>query len=585
MDQVSEVRSRIDIAGLIQEYLPLKKSGRNFKANCPFHNETSPSFVVSPERQIWHCFGCNKGGDCFTFLMDYEHIEFPEALRMLADKAGVVLKETQFDKEKTSKKERLYTLNHLAAEFYHYLLTSHDLGKDALLYLQKRGVKPQTMKTFLLGYAPKTSSALVTYLIKKKGYSSQDIIDAGLGTMRNGRVVDFFFDRLMFALCDHRDNIIGFSGRILTDRKDTSKYINTRDTLIYHKGLTFFGFNIAKEAVKKENQVILMEGEFDVISSFQEGITNAVAVKGTALTEDQVNLLSRFTHNIAVCFDMDNAGQMALKRSIPLLEKKGINTSVILVPEGKDADEALKTNPSAFKQAVKKAQGVYDFLLTQASKNYDPKSAEGKKAISDDILPVFADIENEIVKDHYLHQLADLLGASEESLLREIEKRKKMAIVRAPVASEKQQKTREERLEEYLTALLLQSSLENDLTSLIVPLQTVYVWAKPSYEKIITRLRAFWEKEKKFDQKAFAQSLPEELIASFDEVFLLPIPSFEDKTKYEVEIRRVVKDLQGIYARKQIKIIGDAIKQGEKEGTVADLQKLQEQLSYFVGLL
>src|SRR5579872_214543 len=214
MDQVSQIREKIDIVSLLQEYIPLKKAGRNFKAVCPFHSDKTPSLVVSPERQIWHCFGCGKGGDCFSFLMEYEHIEFPEALRILAQKAGITLQNQRIDNATVSKKEKIYALNHLAAEFYHYLLTKHPSGKKALEYVLQRGIKPATINTYMLGYSPHGAS-LVTYLHKKKQYSTDDIFDAGLATRYGRDVVDFFQGRLMFPLYDHRNNIIGFSGRVL----------------------------------------------------------------------------------------------------------------------------------------------------------------------------------------------------------------------------------------------------------------------------------------------------------------------------------------------------------------------------------
>ncbi|HYK08044.1 MAG TPA: CHC2 zinc finger domain-containing protein, partial [Candidatus Eisenbacteria bacterium] len=199
MDQVAQIREKIDVVALIQEYISLKKAGRNFKAMCPFHSDKTPSLVVSPERQIWHCFGCGKGGDCFSFLMEYERIEFPEALRILADKAGVTLQNQRVDAGLSSKKEKLYALNHLAAEFYHYLLTKHTLGKSALSYVLDRGIKPATISTYMLGFSPRGAS-LVTYLHKKKGYSMDDIFDAGLATRHGRDVIDFFQGRLMFPL-------------------------------------------------------------------------------------------------------------------------------------------------------------------------------------------------------------------------------------------------------------------------------------------------------------------------------------------------------------------------------------------------
>ncbi len=586
MDQVAAIRSKIDIVQLIQEYLPLKKMGRNFKTNCPFHGEKTPSFVVSPERQIWHCFGCQKGGDVYSFLMEYEHIEFPEALRILADKTGVVLENQHIDSGLSSKKERLYGLNRLASEFYHYLLTKHELGKEALTYLTKdRHMKVATMKTFQVGFSPRTGNALVTYLLKKKGYTKEEILESGLGTLRNGRLYDFFHGRIMFALCDHRDNVIGFSGRVLKDAPDTSKYINTRETLIYHKGSTFFGFNIAKEEIKKTGRIILMEGEFDVISSFQEGVGNAVAVKGTALTDMQVNLLARFTKHVAVCFDMDKAGQEALRRSIPLLEKKQLQTSVIVLSNGKDPDESIQNNPIEYKQAVRKDIGVYDFLLSEVLKKYDSKTAEGKRAVTSELLPLFNLIENEIVKEHYLHELGNTIGISQDSLQKELEKLRKQTIVKKDIPSTKPNRKREEILEEYLVAMLVQSSDPAGILSTITSYLVAYAWNMPAYQKIVEHVQGFLAQHPLFDQSAFLNSLPQELVNAFDACFLLPLPSMDDIQKYKDEAQRVAKDMQEIYARKQIAIIGDAIAQQEKNETTVDLENLQEELAHFVSLL
>src|SRR5258706_2826858 len=361
--------------------------------------------------------------------MEYEHIDFPEALRMLADRAGVKLENQHFDSEAASKKELIYTLNRLSAEFYHYLLTKHKIGKSALEYLsQERKIKSATMETFLLGFAPKSGNALTTYLIKKKGYKADELIDAGLSYRRGQVAVDFFQGRIIFPLFDHRGNIVGFSGRIMREGDHPSKYVNTRETLVYHKGSTFFGMPTAKEEMKKSESVFLMEGEFDVISSFQEGIVNAVAVKGTALTPDQVTLLSRFVKRVALCFDMDRAGQDALKRSVPLLEKKGLVTSVVVFTQGKDADEAIKENVIGFKKAMKNPIGVYDFLLSQSLKANNPESADGKMRISQDVLPLFAEIENQIVREHYLQKLAQVLNTSPDAIEREIEKLKKSQV-------------------------------------------------------------------------------------------------------------------------------------------------------------
>lgn len=584
MDQVSDIRSKIDIVSLIQEYIPLKKMGRNFKANCPFHGEKTPSFIVSPERQIWHCFGCQKGGDAYTFLMEYEHMEFPEALRILAEKAGVKLENQHFDTGVSSKKEKLYRLNRLACEFYHYLLTTHSLGKQALSYVQeKRHVKPQTIKTFQIGFAPH-GRALVTYLTRKKGYSIDDLFDAGLATRRGSMVVDFFQNRLMFPLFDHRDNIVGFSGRVMDDNEKTSKYINTRETLIYHKGMTFFGLNIAKEAMKKEAKVYLMEGELDVISSFQEGITNAVAVKGTALTSDQVSLISRFVQKVVLCFDMDRAGQEALKRSLGMLEKKALSIGVLILTIGKDPDEAIQKDLAGFQKAIKKDIPVYDFLMDLASKEFDSSTAEGKRKIGQELLPLLSNIENEIVKEHYLTKLAQILNVTSDTLAKEITKNEKQEIAKGPTIIAKTQRPRQEVLEEYLLALLLQAENPKEMLSDISHVTTDYVWVTPSIQKVVEKLTYFVEKNT-FDAKTFANSLPSELTGIFDTCFLLPLSTTLTEDRYKIEVKRVAEEMYETYLRAQIKKVGDAIKQKEHSGSVEDLEKLQQQFMNLVSLL
>lgn len=585
MDQVSEIRSKTDIVALIQTYIPLKKMGRNFKANCPFHGEKTPSFVVSPERQIWHCFGCGKGGDCFTFLMEYDHMEFPEALRILADKAGVKLENHHFDTGLSSKKEKLYALNRLTCEFYQYLLTSHTLGKPALAYVQdKRHVKPQTIKTFQIGFAPH-GNALATYLMKKKGYKAEELLDAGLASRRGSLLVDFFQNRLMFPLFDHRDNVIGFSGRVMNDTEKTSKYINTRETLVYHKGDTFFGMPTAKEEMKKQGKVFLMEGEFDVISSFQEGITNAIAVKGTALTVDQVQLLSRFVQKVVLCFDMDKAGQEALRRSLGLLEKKSLSIGVLVLTNGKDPDEAIQQNAGEFRKAIKKDVPVYDFLLSEIAKQFDPHTAEGKRKIGQEILPLLGAVDNEIVKEHYLTKLSELIGVSQDALSKEIIRNQKQEIAKKPLLVAKVQRPRQEVLEEYLLALLLQTNNPKALLAAIVFMTTEYTWMTPAIQKIIEKLTSYVANKENFDAKDFAMSLPTELLSMFDTCFLLPLAATLTEDKYKNETKHVAEELYEIYLRAQIKKVGDAIKQKELGGSLEDVEKLQQQFMSLVQRL
>src|SRR3989338_8612039 len=278
--QIEDIKSRVDVADLLGSYLKLQKSGVNFKARCPFHNERSASFFISPARQIWHCFGCQKGGDVFKFIMEKEGVEFKEALEILAKKAGIVIKSSK-PKERDSK-ERLFELNQKAQQFFHYILTEHELGKKALEYLHKRGLTDETIKQFGIGYAPLSWESLTSFL-KKRGFSIDELIAVGLVVPSKKGGYDRFRGRIMFPLMDVRDRILGFSGRVLG--KGEPKYINSPQTVIFDKSKFLFGIHLSKNAIREKKEAILCEGEMDMIMSFQTGVKNIVATKGTALTE------------------------------------------------------------------------------------------------------------------------------------------------------------------------------------------------------------------------------------------------------------------------------------------------------------
>src|SRR4030043_909411 len=290
--QVDEVKSRVGIVGLISEYIPLKKAGRNYKALCPFHGEKTPSFMVSPELQIYKCFGCGESGDAFSFLEKYEGMEFGEALKYLADKAGIKLK--PLHPGQFGEKERFFEINRIASKFYNYVLLSHPAGKEALKYLtRERGLKIDILKKFQLGFSPYKEDALAKVLIKRK-YQESELINGGL-VYRGRGLVDRFSGRVIFPLFDHRSNVVGFAGRILPkdDKGDRAKYINSPETPVYHKSRVLYGLDLAKAEIKRSKEVVIVEGELDMISSWQAGIKNVVAIKGSALTDEQIGLISR----------------------------------------------------------------------------------------------------------------------------------------------------------------------------------------------------------------------------------------------------------------------------------------------------
>ena len=587
MDQATEVREKIDIVSFISEYLPLKKAGRNFKTNCPFHNENTPSFVVSPERQIWHCFGCNKGGDAFTFLMEYENMEFPEALRALAKKAGVTIHETEFRKGQYSEKEKLFTINNQALKFYHYILTELPAGKAALSYLiDKRKINKGIIDTFELGFSPASGTALSDYLTKKKGYQNKDLLMAGVSFERGGRVYDFFRNRIIFPLFDHRGNVTGFSARALSD-SDQPKYINTKETAVYHKGSMFFGLNGAKDEIKQKQDAIIVEGEFDAISLFMEGIKNVVAIKGTALTENQVNLLARFTPKVTLCLDQDNAGIEATRRSLEVIEKKGLVAAMIVVNDAKDPDEAVKKNPLAFKKAIKESVGVYDYFIEKFTKDNNKDTADGKRVITDSLLPLFVNIANEVIKEHYLKKLSSVLDISVESLNKEVDKLQKKELQQDDkiIIPKKDKRTRREVLEEYLLSLIIQNENPKEVIEENKLMLSEYQFETTSLQKLLENLTKEFENREKLDIKDFSKSLSKELIQSFDTCYLFPLPKFLDEKSEKEEAAKVLKELMTLFVKDKIRMISEEIKTKEVEGKPEEVELLKEKFTMVLTLL
>ena len=584
MDEVTQIRERIDIVSFISEYIPLKKMGRNFKAVCPFHTEKTPSFVVSPERQIWHCFGgCGKGGDVYTFLMEYENLEFVEALRILAKRTGIQLRQSDFQVGISGKKEIVYKINKAALDFYHYVLIKHKAGKRALKYLlDERKLDERLIETFMIGFSPKDGVDLSNYLINKKKYKKEDLIEAGLAFYSGQRVLDFFRGRVMFPLFDHRNNVVGFSGRAIDESVSSGKYINTRDTLVYHKGSMFFGLNTAREEIKKLDKAIIVEGELDVISCFSVGIKNVVAVKGTALTENQVTLISRFTNNVCLCFDQDEAGYEATKRSLPVLEKKGINITTCIFDHAKDADEAIQKDPIFFKKSIKKDVPIYDFIFSKTFASFEKDRIYGKRKISEELLPIFTRISNEIVKEHYLKKLSLDLDVSLDAISKEVEKIEKKEIVKEIPQVKKEKKDRRSVLEDYLLALILQNENAKKILERCLEHLKDYEFEADSYKKIINFLVDYFKSNDVFDAKIFLKILPKELMTSFDTQYLFPIPKFEDNEKYISEGEKVAAELRVLFLKDKIKQISVSLKTGEKDDDIKKIRDLERELQNVV---
>jgi len=422
MDAVEEVRSRVIIEDVIGEYVPLKRSGRNWKGLSPFSDEKTPSFVVSPDKQIWKDFSSGKGGSAFDFIMEVEGVDFKGALELLARKVGVDLDQYGSRGSKSGpNKERLYELLDLAAKFYQVQFSKN---KDALNYvLKERGFSKGTALEWRLGYSPNNGSALIKFA-ESKGFNRNELQQAGLTAANyRGGVQDMFRGRLMIPLQDAQGRVIGFTARSMPgDDPKAPKYINTPQTVLYDKSRHVYGLHLAKEAIRKSTYAVLVEGNLDVIASHGAGVRQVVATAGTALTEPHLKTLSRFTDDIRLCFDADKAGINATERAIPIASRVKISLSIINIPSGKDPDELIKLDPEAWKQAINQNQYALDWLVDRYEKLLDIQSARGKRQFSDVLLPVVRSLSDEVERDHYLNLIAKKTDTSREALDQKFEK-------------------------------------------------------------------------------------------------------------------------------------------------------------------
>lgn len=577
-DQLEEIKRKIDIVELINEHVPLKKTGRNFKALCPFHSETIPSFIVSPERQIWKCFGCGLGGDHFRFLMEKEGMEFGEALRTLAKRAGVKLRPFK-PSESEKEKQQLFEINHLASEFYHYLLLNHPAGKKSLNYILGRGISKESLQLFKLGFAPNLWEGLQKFLVSKKGYRVEDLEKAGLVIKsEKGRgYYDRFRGRLMFTLKDHRGNVVGFAGRVLDPKQEEAKYINTPETLIYHKSDLLYGLTETRETIKKADEAVLVEGELDAISSYQAGVKNVVAIKGSALTNNQVQLLGRFSKNIIFALDCDVAGDVAARRGIEIADAAGMAIKVVKLKGGKDPDEVAQKDPKLWQKLVTEAIPVYDYFLTSAFSRFDAKTAEGKQKIGQELVPVLAKISNEIVRGHYIAQLGEKLGVGEEAIAAEVAKiGSEKWEVRSELKGEElemaEKLTRREILEEHLLALAFQANQWDFLRKRKVALLV----KTPRFARILKVLTKYLKRYKTFESERLAKMLPAELIETFDKLYLLDVTGIvEDEEKLTKEFEKTLNQLERLDLKEQLKGIADKIKEIEKKKEIDKKEKKQ----------
>ena len=458
-DNVQQIKERLNITDVISGYIRLQKAGVNHRALCPFHNEKTPSFMVSPSRQSWHCFGCGEGGDIFTFVEKIENIEFKDALKILAEKAGIVLQRD--DPKLRSEKDHLYEICEKAAQFF-----TQQLNNPIINYLHNRGLNDETIDEWRLGYAPDSWDLLLLFL-KRNGYKENEMERAGL-ILKGEKYHDRFRNRLIFPIFDANGRAVAFSGRIMndvvpskTEYADSGKYINSPETILYSKSRMLYGLDKAKIEIKKKDKAILVEGQMDALLPWQDGVKNIIATSGTALTEDQLIILKRLTNNLILAFDMDEAGFRATKRGVDLAQNSGFNISVLGLAEGKDPADFVKEQPKEFEKIIQSAEPIMAYYFNQILKKFDSKALEGKKFIAITLLSEIKRLPSAMERSHWIRELSLKLGVSENDLEEEMEQIELESFdsaksIEAPI-KQTDVKTRKEILSERLLALLLKT--------------------------------------------------------------------------------------------------------------------------------
>lgn len=581
---LEDILNRVDIVELISGFIPLKRAGRNFKAVCPFHQEKTPSFMVSPDRQIYHCFGCGAGGNAFNFLMQYERLEFIEAVETLARRAGVALPQAERHPDKAAGlSEQLYKINEQAASFYESCLGSPK-GSLARTYLVKRGINQATAKLFKLGYAPDSWDALINHL-REKAFTLSLLEKAGLALSKaGGGYYDRFRERIIFPIFDIKSRVLAFGGRVLPDahsvpQADLAKYVNSPETPVYVKGRHLYGLNFARESIREKDFVAVVEGYLDFIMPFQAGFKNIVASLGTALTSEQARLIKRYTQNVVMVYDADNAGEMATLRTLDIFIDEGMKVKVAPLPQGFDPDLFVrKHGVEEFSQRIKQAQNLFDYKLKVLKGRHDIKDIEGKAMISSEMLPTINRFSNAILKTEYLRKLAQELSVGEEALFQELKKVKDdrlysypgipAAPARGPLSSSPTEQT-----EKLLVKLMLEEAeLINQIRDSLKPDD----FQDQRVSRIVSLMFRLIEEGKSIEAKSLINHLNDSAVEKVihESSFLPDVPQERKGHVIDDCIKRL--KVEGLRLKRQK--LHEAIKAAQDEGDEEKVYRFMKEL-------
>ncbi len=564
MSAITEVKQKTDVVEVVSQYVSLKKAGRNLAGLCPFHSEKHPSFFVYPEQQSWHCFGCNTGGDVFSFVMKKESLDFGEALRLLAQRAGVTIP-SRFEREEgKEEKERLYRINEAAARYFHDLLLNSPDGEKARNYVSRRGFSAKTVADFQLGFSLNSWDSLKQHLLER-GYTESELPTAGLTVAaESGKTHDRFRNKLMFPILDIKGRIIGFGARVLDD--SLPKYINSPQTTVFDKSSNLYGINLAASGIRQEDRAIIVEGYMDAITAHQNGFNNVVASMGTSVTEKQVSSLKKMTKNIVLALDADVAGKEAMLRGVSYENTLGAEVRVITLPVDKDPDDMIKEDADTWRQLLIEALPIMDYTFNMVTAKLDLNTARDKSLAVERLLPIIAEMKDTVRQAHYLQKLARLVKISERTIEAELS-RIRTSPRRAQVASE-------QAVARTLHSFFSNRLEENCLTLLLQHPELKGEDVSPEYFENSENREIFvaWQ------QTDNLQSLKEKLDAAIhehlDSLLNRELPPNQVEQRYAEYARRLKeRHLKNLEAKRADKLALEA----ETKGTGADLIKLEEE--------
>lgn len=599
MNHSEEIKNKLDIVDIIGEYLSLKSAGSNFRARCPFHNEKTPSFMISPDKQIWHCFGCGKGGDLISFVMEMEGLDFLEALKLLAPRAGVVLDKNDFSK--SSKKDLLLEILNLSKKYFHLILMSGQDKNQKVAeireYLSKRGLDDEGIKNWQIGYSLDNYDDLLNFLRNKK-ISDNDILLSGMAYKNDrGKLFNRFRDRIMFPINDVNGRTVAFTARInpnVKDDKGLGKYINSPQSDIYDKSKILFALDRAKMKIKEKDEIVLVEGQMDAISAHEKGFSNVVAVSGTALTLDQLNLIKRYTKNIVLAFDQDSAGEGATDRGISEALKMGFNLKIANLKEGKDPDEIIKDNPDNFATALKEAQNIIEYYMIREFKEIDIDDIYQKNKAVSKVLNVIAKLYNKIEQDFWLKELGQKAKVDELFLREELQRVGLKNQERKIIKSKGEAKGADSSLDAKIIDTWENKLMEN-LLSLMLKFDTFceYVFNNLSpnlltgkYEEFYNYFLIYYNKSKNIEYQGLASFLAEEgrvdLVDLLKKISLLADFNWSEfkveEFKVKEEIVRNILEIKRNYFKEAINKENELLKIAEKNGDSSKVNEIMNNL-------